>query len=392
VRIGLLTYGLDRPITGITRVILELGRALLRNDRCDVIFLTPYRRGPFVDPSGTIESSFLPGCSRLPGLMLLGGPELSVVARRYRLDIVHDPAGVSPFTLGRWAGSYARIVTLHDAIAFRSPEGYPLLHRILHSWYVPSTLPNVDGIITVSNHARSDLEGCLAIPQPPMHVVPNGVGDQFRPIPTELAEATAARYGLTRPYILTVGAVQPRKNFGRLLAAFAGVRRDLPMHRLAIVGAAPWGPQGLADLVQSHELAGRVVLAGYVEEKDLPAIYSAADLFVFPSLYEGFGLPPLEAMACGTPMIASNATSLPDVVGDGGMLVDARSTGSISEAILRLATDEALRASLRRRGLARASLFTWDEAARRTVEVYEAILGQASARPSARIQGQRDRD
>jgi glycosyltransferase involved in cell wall biosynthesis len=312
--------------------------------------------------------------------MALGGPALSLAARAHRLDVVHDPTGVAPFTLGRWAGSYARIVTLHDAIGLKGADGYPLLHRALHRWFVPRMLPNVDAIVTVSEHARSELEDTLPADAPQVHVVPNGVGRQFQPVASDTADAAAKRYGLTRPYILTVSAFQARKNFGRLLAAFAAVRRDLPTHRLTIVGAAPWGRRELARLVREMDLAESVVLAGYVEEGDLPAVYSASDLFVFPSLYEGFGLPVLEAMACGTPVVASNATSIPEIAGDAAVLVDGTNIRAMSDAILRVATDPVLRASLLARGLARARLFSWDSAARKTLAIYRAALAGDSER------------
>ena len=158
-RVGLLAYGLDRPLTGVTRVALELGRALEARDDCEITFLTPYRHGPW---STSGRTAHLSGCGLLPGMMLFGGPLIAQAARRHRLDLVHDPIGIGPFTVGRWLAPFARLLTLHDAIAFQQPGGYPLLNNILHRLYIPSTLRNVDAVATVGedelpSHARIDL-------------------------------------------------------------------------------------------------------------------------------------------------------------------------------------------------------------------------------------------
>ena len=151
-KIGFLTYGLERPLSGVSRVAVELGRELRRRDDLEVVFLTPYRRGPFVGEPG-VRWRYLPGCRLLPGLMLLGGPLIALLARRLGLGLVHDPIGVSPFTLGRAAGRFRRVVTLHDAIAFEYPQGYPFLNNLLHRTHVPATLGNVDAVATDSQHA-----------------------------------------------------------------------------------------------------------------------------------------------------------------------------------------------------------------------------------------------
>ncbi|MGH2370728.1 MAG: glycosyltransferase, partial [Chloroflexota bacterium] len=169
-RFGFLTYGLDRPLSGISRATLELGRTLARRGDCQPVFLTPYASGPFAD--GATLRARLPGARLLPALMSLGALELVVAARRWGLPLIHDPTGVSPFLFGRHAGQYKRVVTLHDAIAFRYPEGYTWLNNFLHRQYVPATLRNVDAVITVSEAARDDLIHFLKLPRHKTHVVP----------------------------------------------------------------------------------------------------------------------------------------------------------------------------------------------------------------------------
>lgn len=375
-RIGLLMHGVDRPVTGVTRVAVELGRALQQQTDCEVVFLVPYRRGPF--RHGGYESVYLPGCGRVPTLMLFGGPLTSIAARRFRLDLIHDPVGASPFTLGRWAGTYKRVVSIHDAIAFRYPEGYPRLNNLLHRRYVPYTLRNVDAVVTVSQHARADLTRFLGIPPPPVHVTPLGVSEIFRPAEDEEAAMVVRRFGLDRPFILSVGVKEARKNLVRLIQAFEELHRDLPDFDLALVGPTLWRHQILAEAIKASGLRDRVRLIEYVSDEELRSLYSRARLFVHPSLYEGFGLPVLEAMACGAPVVASNSTSIPEVAGDAAVLVDPTNVHAIAEAMRQVLTDGDLLASLRVKGFERARQFTWQRAAETTASVYRAVLAGGS--------------
>ncbi len=307
--------------------------------------------------------------------MALGGPLIALAAHRLRLDVVHDPIGVSPFMLGRWAGQFRRLTTIHDAIAFRYPEGYPWLNNLLHRRYVPASLPNLDGVVAVSEDAARDLARFMGVPPARIHVVPSGVSAHFRPVPPDAAAAVAQRYGLTGPYILSVGAQKAHKNVARLVAAFAQVRDAFPDVRLAIAGPTQWRHSGVEDEIARQGVASAVARLGYVAEDDLPALYSAARLFALPSLYEGFGLPVLEAMACGAPVVCSNTTALPEVAGDAALLVDPTDVDALAAALRRLLADDGLRCDLAARGLARARQFTWEQTARNMVRVYRAVLG-----------------
>ena len=371
-RVGLLCYGLERPLSGTTRVARQLGEALVRSQECEVTFLTTYPTGPF--RQAPFQSRYLPGCRLLPGLMVLGGPLIALAARRLGLDVVHDPVGVSPFTLGRWAGAFRRVTAVHDAIAFRFPQGYPLLNNVLHRRYVPATLHNVDAVIADSQSGRRDIARYLHWAAEKTFVVPLGVDARFRPMHPDVARRVAHRYGLERPFILTVGAQQARKNVSQVVAAFAELRRQLPHHTLAIAGPTQWTHRGVDDAVRAQGIGDSVRRLGYVADEDLPALYSAADVFVFPSLYEGFGLPVVEAMACGTPVVCSDTTSLPEVAGSAALLVDPTNAAALAEAVRRVLLDANLRRELRGQGLARAAEFTWERAARLTVEVYRHVL------------------
>jgi alpha-1,3-rhamnosyl/mannosyltransferase len=192
------------------------------------------------------------------------------------------------------------------------------------------------------------------------------------------AEAALSSYGLTYgSYILYLGTLEPRKNISALLEAYSFLpKKTQASFPLILAGGKGWLMDNLEDEIRRLDIASRTVLTGYVPRKDLPALYSGAAVFVYPSLYEGFGLPPLEAMACGTPVITSNVSSFPEVVGDAGIMVDPYDVKRLRDEIERVLEDSSLRASLGSRGLARAKQFTWENCARQTLDVYKRVLNK----------------
>ena len=371
-RVGLLCYGLERPLSGTTRVAHQLGEALHATDACDVVYLTTYRRGPF--RAAPYRSLYLPGCRLLPGLLMFGSALVAMAARHLRLDVVHDPVGVSPFAFGRWAGSFARVLTMHDAIAYRFPQGYPWLNNTLHRHYVPATLRNVDAIITVSQHTRRELVALAGARPSNVHVVPNGVAPHFRPVAAQTVEHVLRRHGIARPYVLSVGAQQARKNVAGLVAAFAQLRQDYPPLRLVIVGPQQWHFSGVTEAIREFGVSDAVTTLGYVDEVSLPALYCGAEAFALVSLYEGFGIPVLEAMACGAPVVCANTSATPEVAGNAAILVDPTDPLEIAEGLRAVIGDTARRKELRREGMRRARAFTWARAATETVDVYHRTL------------------
>jgi glycosyltransferase involved in cell wall biosynthesis len=207
-------------------------------------------------------------------------------------------------------------------------------------------------------------------------VVYEGVNVGYRPLNAGEAADTAAGHGLPAGYILFLGSVEKRKNVHGLLQAYARLRQMGEQRPLVIVGLRR-SSAAIEQPLRELDLHPHVIFTGYLPDQDLPAIYSAADLFVFPSLYEGFGLPPLEAMACGTPVVCSHAGSLPEVVGDAAITVDPHDIEGLAEAMRRVLDDQVLRQELREKGLARARLFSWEKAARQTIEVYQQVLNGA---------------
>jgi glycosyltransferase involved in cell wall biosynthesis len=271
---------------------------------------------------------------------------------------------------------YARAVyTLHDLIFLRYPEH----HLPYNRWYLTLTMPRylraADVIITPSECSRRDVLEFYKIPDSKIKVIPEAAGPHFKPNrdPATL-NRVRQKYHLPEQYILHVATIEPRKNLERLLEAFKSLLVDWPDLRLVLVGKKGWLYDSFFRKLQALGLQERVILPGYVEEADLPAFYHLAELFVFPSLYEGFGLGPLEAMACGAPVISSNASSLPEVVGQAGLLIDPLDTTALVAALRRVLSSPELRADLKQRGLIQAQKFSWEKAATELKAIYLELI------------------
>ncbi len=374
-RVGILCYGLERPLSGVSRVALELGRALLARPDLEVTFLTPYRRGPFVGQVNA-RTVYLPGCRLLPGLMLFGGPLMTLIARARRLDVLHDPIGMSPFTLPHSIAPYRRIVSIQDAIAFEYPRGYPWMNNLLHRTYVPATLPMADIVATGSEASRQSISRYYHVPPSGIRVIPYAVSPWFRPVPQADSMAVARKHGIAGPYVLCVSAFKAHKNVVALIEAFSRIANERPNHQLVFVGPRQWSFPEMDAAIARANLGDRLTIVGYIPEEDLPAMYSGADVCVLPSLHEGFGFPALEAMACGTPLICSHSSSLPEVAGDAAYMIDPHDTNAIANAILDVTSDKALANRLRQQGLERAAAFTWKKVAADYAALYHELAAR----------------
>ena len=274
-----------------------------------------------------------------------------------RTDCFYSPDFVLPPLTRRTTA----LLTVHDLSFLRHPETFtPALRRYLED-AVPRSVARADFILADSEATRRDLIALLRVPPGRITVLYSGLSSGFAaaPEPEERARLEA-RYGIgARPYILSVGTVQPRKNYIRLMQACDPLIAGGEME-LVIVGKPAWLA---APILEAAAQRPQVRMLGYVTEADLPAVYRQAAVFAFPSLYEGFGLPVLEAMACGAPVVGSTASSVPEVVGDAGLLVDPLDVSGWSAALSRMRDDAALRADLRARGLQRAAQFSWTRAA-----------------------------
>jgi len=279
------------------------------------------------------------------------------------------------------------VFTLHDLIFLFHPETHKPLNRWFLTLMMPRFLRAADAIIAVSECTRRDAIRFYGITEEKITVIYEGVSPRFRPASPEAVRAVREKYSLPEHFILYVGTIEPRKNLTALLEAFhhflatcsslsapCDLRPATCDLRLVIVGKKGWLYESFFHRLRELGLDDRVIFTGYVPDEDLPAIYSAADLFVFPSLYEGFGLPVLEAMACGVPVVCSNTSSLPEVAGDAALLVDPTDVRALAGAMEEVLTDEGKRKEMRERGLRQAAKFSWEKAAAMTLKVYQDVL------------------
>lgn len=267
-----------------------------------------------------------------------------------------------------------RVVTVHDVNFLVKPELASPKIRGLLSREIGRFVQEADAVIACSESTKSDIVRLLGVVPEKVTVAYEAVEDDFAPMEAEDGAVTVqARYHVRQPFILFVGTLEPRKNIPRLLRAFSTLAKDYP-HDLVLVGPKGWGMQEIQKTLQELRLGNRVHHLGYLKsKKDLAAFYSAAEVFVLPSLYEGFGLPLLEAMACGTPVVTTNNSSIPEVVGDAAVCVDAEDIDALAGAIRRIIEEPSLRESMSALGMEQAARFSWERCARTTMDVYRSL-------------------
>ena len=382
-KIGINALFFQYPATGSGQYMLHLLAALAQGDtQNEYVLLGPQ---PVDGKNGSIfpyQVQAVPGIvgsnENLQKVMWeqITGP---AAARKAGVDIFHVPYFAPPL-LPRTP----TVVTIHDVIPMRLPAYQPDTKVKAYMQLVASAAHRATMIITVSQHAKRDMVDALKLPAERIRVIYEAAGDEYRPItdPQVLAKARA-KYGLCNRYVFYLGGLDKRKNVPQLVRAFAHLRAQLRDDKLQLLisgnpdkqkGPLFPDPRPVAADIDMH---GQIIYR-FVEDEDKPAVYSGASLFVFPSLYEGFGLPPLEAMGCGTPVVCSNRTSLPEVVGDAAITVDPEDTRALVEAMRRVLTDEELQRDLRVRSLQRAAQFSWSKTADETISVYEETFMRGS--------------
>jgi glycosyltransferase involved in cell wall biosynthesis len=287
--------------------------------------------------------------------------------RRDGIDLYHGLAFTSPRGIGT-----PSIVTIHDLAFLSWPEQVPGRRSRYLSRAVRDSVRRAERVIAVSEHTKCDVIELLGMPEERIDVTPLGVDLSMKRAGSDAVEAFRGQHRLENPFILAVGNLEPRKNLTALVRAFASVVNHIP-HNLVLVGAEGWRTESLHRVLEEPALRGRVRLQGFASPEDLPLWYSACDMFVIPSLYEGFGLTLLEALACGAPSIASNRASLPEVAGDAALLVDPDAE-SLAAAIETLAGDQELRNRLAAQGPIQAAHFSWQRTAELTVASYRKAL------------------
>lgn len=296
---------------------------------------------------------------------------LPVLLSRLAADVCHFTNSV-----GSWWTPCPSVVTIHDTTLWLFPEYHPRRRLLTMRPFIPLGAARARAIIAVSAATKRDVVRTLKVPESKVHVVYEAPAPHFRPLARgDVLETVRRRYALPSPFVLYVGTIEPRKNLSRLLQAFELVRRDgFGSHALVLVGSRGWHDAGILVAAERGGLNGAVRVLGRVPVDDLVALYNLADVVAFPSLYEGFGLPVVEAMACGTPVVASPNGSLAEVVGEAAELVDPYQVESIAAGLRNVLGDAGRRSALRSAGLAQAARFSWETAAAQTREIYASVL------------------
>ncbi len=289
-----------------------------------------------------------------------------------RMDLLHSMAFVTPL-ISPWP----TVVTVYDLSFVHYPAAFPAARRTYLRLLAQLSCRRAGRVIAISESTRRDLVKQWGLPAGKITVAYPGVGEQFQPLPADRVEAFRARRKLPETFMLHVGTLQPRKNLVRLIQAYRKLQTDV---KLVLVGGKGWLYQEILDEIERLNLQNDVIMPGYVPADELPLWYNAAAALAFPSLYEGFGFPVVEAMACGTPVVTSNVSSMPEAAGTGGkraaLLVDPHDTGALADALDRILVDKALREELQNKGLKQSARFTWQQTAAATVAAYQHVLGQ----------------
>jgi len=333
--------------------------------------------GRFTGPGLALKLSRLP-TSRPPIRIFWEQVVQPFALRKEKVDLLHALAFVTPLL-----SPCPSVVTVYDLSFLLYPESFKRLKRLYLGLFTRLSARKARRIIAISESTKRDVVRLLGVPSEKVDAVYCGKDAAFRPLVRDQVATFRAKHGLPERFVLFVGTIEPRKNVTRLIEAFANLHTCTLAHlqtcrlanlKLVIGGAKGWFYEDVFARVEELGLEGEVVFPGYIPVSELPLWYNAAELFVYPSLYEGFGLPLLEAMACGTPVVTANTSSLPEVVGEAGLTVDPLDVDGLAEAMRRVLGDEALRQEMRERGLQRAEGFSWMKAAQETVQVYRRAM------------------
>jgi glycosyltransferase involved in cell wall biosynthesis len=372
-RVGIDATAVPQQRTGAGNYIVNLIRNLPRVDNANeyVVFGTSAHEQELLPAGGAPNVRFVrrdfPGRGARLAWEQVGLPRQ---VRANRLDVLHSPHYTMPLR-----HSARSVVTFCDMTFVLHPDLHQGIKRVFFPAMMRLSARRADRLIAISESTREDLVGMWGVDRSRVSAIPLAADEHFQPRPQAEIAGVCGRYDL-RPgdYILYVGMLEPRKNVDRLVEAFGQAAGDLIGIDLVIAGRRGWMYDQIFARVEELGLQGRVRFTGFVPGADLPALYSGARLFAYPSKYEGFGLPVLEAMSCGAPVVTTNVSSMPEVAGDAALLVAPDDVAGLAAALKRLANDSGLRDGLVCRGLERARTFSWERCARETIAVYEAAL------------------
>ena len=358
---------------GIARYTYQLVSSLLELDKSNNYLLYAFSSKSKQDVFKSERAQFRPHKWQ-PQLLktyflLLRLLNLSADSFTKEADIVHSTDFVLPVSKSK-----PSIITIHD-LAFRHfPTFYTWKNRTYMNSMAKFSAKRADKIIAVSQATKNDIIHFLNVDEKKIIIIPEGVDELFKPSSEQKIKTVKKEYGLPDEYIVTLGTLQPRKNLEALIDAFARLRKDKAIpHKLVVVGEEGWNNERLLTKLDRLDIAEDIVITGFIEDNQLPSLYSGATALVYPSLYEGFGLPVLEAMACGVPVACSNTSSLPEVAGEAALLFDPTDVDQIYSSMQELLSDDRLRNNLSEAGIKRARHFTWEKTAKQTLSLYNTL-------------------
>ena len=371
--VGILSWMLDRKRTGVNNYLYNLIRNMIKNGKGNEISLIHYQRSSDTIYSQVKNDIIIPD---IP-FKLTSALGIPRAVKNADIDLLHIPVHwynqITPFFLNR---NIKKVITIHDLTPILFPEMHTRDTNITWERSLKLIKNRTDIIISDSISTKNDCIKLLNIPEKRIRVIPLAADERYRPIKKKelIIQEIKNRYNIQYPFILFVGTLEKRKNVPTLIKAFYKLKKSQIEHKLVIVGGKGWKYNQIFDLIEELKLQKDVIFTDYVSDEDLVKLYNTADIFVYPSLYEGFGLPPLEAMACGCPVITSNTSSLPEVVGDAGIMINPMDIDSLTTSMLKILTNPELKEEMGKKSLERAKMFSWKEAARETWKLYEDIL------------------
>lgn len=382
-KIGLSTTVMQRGRSGVGQYVLSLVRALVSEKRNHEITLFVLEGDLHLFTFAASAMTLMPVPERFRPAsrnVLWHQIQLPALASWLKLDVLHVPS----YRRMLWPHPCALVATIHDLAPFRMAGKYDRLRMFYGQVVVPRLARRQDEIIAVSRFTALDIHRFFGVPPDRIRVIYNGL-DHIRFFPGSRLRsktAVAARHGLHQPFFLYVARIEhPAKNHVRLIDAFDRFKAETGSSWQLVFGGSDWhGAEVVHEMIRRSPFARDIRPLGFVPDADLPTLYRAADLFVFPSLFEGFGLPPIEAMACGCPVLASNHGALGEIIGDAAALLDPENVGDIQTQLVRLAGNESEREALVAKGIAHAARFDWRRTAAATVEIYISAVTKSKAR------------
>lgn len=360
-RIGIDLSVLREPARGVGHYLLNILNRLSRFAQSDEFFL--YSPKPIVYDFPNWHNKHLRwGKTIIPGAFWLQTQAKRLI-KKDAIQTFFAPAHILPLRLPE---GMRKVLAVHDLVSTLYPETMANYNRFVHNLYFQQSVQASDHIITMSEHTKQAIIDHFKFGPDRITVIYEGVNPDFKPLPKPAVQSVVQRFHQQKPYFLAVGTLEPRKNYPVLLQAFKHYSED---YDLVIIGKQGWKAQGIFKTIQDLQLTNKVKILGYVDINELPHFYNGAELFIFPSLYEGFGLPLVEAMACGVPVVCSNSSCLPEIGGEAALYFQAQSVQALVSKIGQVLSDAQLNQSLREKGIKQAAKFNWDNTAQKTLAV-----------------------